>query len=168
MSRDDDAEIVFLAGTLAIAAERGLTGRLAASRLRPAQFRLLFAVHLGARRRLAGREALGLSEKEAKTVPLADVMRILGGLRPSSLSSALSGLPEGTVLAKPGFPDGRYRSLMLSEEGERLAGEAILHAAGAADELASALPASDRASLLRLLRACAGAPPGGGLTVAGA
>ena len=89
-------------------------------------------------------------------------MRILGGLKPSSLSSALSGLPEGTVLAKPGFPDGRYRSLALSDEGEALAAKAILHAAGAAEELSSALPAGDRALLLRLLRACAGPPAEGG------
>ncbi|MDE0002691.1 MAG: hypothetical protein OXQ29_08350 [Rhodospirillaceae bacterium] len=52
MSRDEAAKIVFLVGTLAIAAERGLSGLLKVSHLRPAQFRLLLAVHLEARRRL--------------------------------------------------------------------------------------------------------------------
>ena len=56
MNRDDSAEIVFLTGALAVAAERSL------------------------------------ADEEARAVPLADVMRILGGLRPSSLSSALGGL----------------------------------------------------------------------------
>ena len=55
MNRDDPAEIAFLVGTLAITAQRGLAGRLPASRLRPAQFRLLFVIRLEAGRRLEGR-----------------------------------------------------------------------------------------------------------------
>ena len=155
MNRDDSAEIVFLTGTLAVAAERSLAGRLAASRLRPAQFRLLFAIHLAARRRLESLGGPGLADEEARAVPLADVMRILGGLRPSSLSSALGGLPDGVVLQKAHKSDGRCKSLELSGKGELLAEEAIRHAADAAEELAAGLPADSRTSLLRLLRSCA-------------
>ena len=161
MNRDDPAETVFLIGTLATAAERGLAGRLAAARLRPAQFRLLFAIRLEAGRRLKSR---AMAEDEARAVPLADVMRILGGLRPSSLSSALGGLPGGTVIEKALGHDGRRKSLALSEEGERLAEEAVRCAAAAAEELTASLPAGERDSLLRLLRACGEAsfPPASG------
>ena len=39
----------------------------------PGQFRLLFAIHLAARRRMEGRASLNITVEEARVVPLKDV-----------------------------------------------------------------------------------------------
>ena len=93
MSRDEAAEIVFLVGTLAIAAERGLSGLLKVSHLRPAQFRLLFAVHLEARRRLEGRAGRGMSDLEPRLTRQGYSVKVLAEqfhARPLEISRSVS------------------------------------------------------------------------------